>query len=426
MKFLDYIQGVRRGKDAHRVEHEAMNDPFLSEAIEGYDSVKGDHAKRIARMQAYVHSRTARPKTRSGAWKVAVAAVALIAFLSGYFALMNHQSSMAVAHEKEHSYINLYAPEEYIEQRRLELTAMIENDPSQDVSVKSVVPISNLDEVIKPVEVLELYVPKVYAELKKEEANESYSPVTESRKIFIAEGPSSIIAEAKITKPQDRKTTQKVETEKETVMPEKLKDVWATKETTEVTRSRSVEVNKQDAKGNNQRVMEMAVSEDPKKSTTKETQAASQIKVDSREARMLAEQAGFDNIEMVGENDLGGNALEMNEGESTKRTITRESVYRRKPSSLSSASRTVPEPLIGKKEYNKYLKENIIRPRDGECKDKKGKVIMQISVDKDGNPVNIYVIKALCKDLDKEAVRLVKNGPKWKYGTLRADVEVQF
>ena len=59
MKFLDYIQGVRRGKGAHRIEHEAMNDPFLSAAIEGYDSVAGNHAERIARMQASVLARTA-------------------------------------------------------------------------------------------------------------------------------------------------------------------------------------------------------------------------------------------------------------------------------------------------------------------------------------------------------------------------------
>lgn len=81
---------------------------------------------------------------------------------------------------------------------------------------------------------------------------------------------------------------------------------------------------------------------------------------------------------------------------------------------------------MGKKEYKKYLKDNMIRPQDGDCKDVKGKVVLQLSVDKDGNPTNIIVTKGLCKSLDREAVRLVKSGPKWKYGTLRANVEVQF
>ena len=213
-------------------------------------------------------------------------------------------------------------------------------------------------------------------------------------------------------------------------MPDKLRDAWTTKEVTEVTRSRAVEVNKANARGANQRVMGLAVADNPKETSTKETEATSTIRVDAHEARLLAEQAGFDQIEVVGADELDGNALELNEVETTKRTITRESVYRPKASSRSlvsgSTKRTKPEPLIGDKAYKAYLKENIIRPQDGECKNKKGKVIVQFSVDKNGNPVDVYVTKALCRDLDREAVRLVKNGPKWKYGTLRVDVEVQF
>lgn len=412
MKFLDYIQGVRRGKAAHHVENEAMGDPFLSEAIDGYDSVSGDHAKRIARMQAAVLVRTTRQEEKSGAWKVAIAAVVVIGFLSGYFALMNHRSSMALAHESEHSFINLYAPEDYIEQKRLELTAMIENDPSQDASVESIVPISNLDDVIKPLEVLPLYVPSVYANLKKVESPET-SFSKESKKIFMTEGASSILAEAKV--PQSPKEQY----------PDRLKDAWTSREVTEVTRSRSVEVN---AAGANSRVMGLA--ENPTQTTTKENGATSTLKVDSKEARLIAEQAGFDKIEVVSANDLDGNTLELDEVETTKRTVTRESVYRPKASTGSSASgstkRTLPEPLIGQKEYKKYLKEKMIRPQDGECQNKKGKVIVQFAVDNNGNPIDVYVTKGLCKSLDREAVRLVKEGPKWKYGTLRVDVEVQF
>lgn len=423
MKFLDYIQGVRRGKGAHRIEHEAMNDPFLSAAIEGYDSIEGNHAARIARMQASVLARTTPSDTRSGAWKVAVAAVAVIALISGYFALMNHESSMALAHETENSYINLYAPEVYIEQKRLELTAMMENDPSQEASIESVVPISNLDDVIKPVEVLPLYIPGTYAD-KKDELDESSSSPEDAKKIFIADASSSILAEAKV--PVTQTTTGKAQQ-----MPEKLKDAWSTKEVTEVTRSRIVEVNKSSAKGKNERVMGMSVAEDPTRSTIKETEATATPKVDSHEARLLAEQAGFDKIEIVGANDLDGNALELNDVETTTRRVSRESFYRPKANSNSLAAsgsnqRTQPEPVIGQKEYKKYLQDNMIRPQDEDCRNVKGKVVLQLSVDKDGNPTHILVIKGLCRSLDREAVRLVKNGPKWKYGTLRANVEVQF
>ena len=36
MKLLDYIRGLRKGKEAHRLEKESMKDPFLADAMDGY------------------------------------------------------------------------------------------------------------------------------------------------------------------------------------------------------------------------------------------------------------------------------------------------------------------------------------------------------------------------------------------------------
>ena len=43
-----------------------------------------------------------------------------------------------------------------------------------------------------------------------------------------------------------------------------------------------------------------------------------------------------------------------------------------------------------------------------------GVVEVSFEVDEMGNPVNIKVEKSLCDSCDKEAIRLVKDGPKWK------------
>lgn len=84
-----------------------------------------------------------------------------------------------------------------------------------------------------------------------------------------------------------------------------------------------------------------------------------------------------------------------------------------------------PQPVIGKRKYKKYLEENLIRPND-KCKDVKGEVILAFFVDKEGKPQNITVVHGLCESADKEAVRLVKEGPKWTFGNLPARVTVQF
>ncbi len=161
MKFLDYIRGFRRGKEARLIEHEAMSDPFLADAIDGYDSVNGNHADHIAQMQARISSRSV-SKKKSVAWRVTVAAAVFIAFLGGYFALMNHESAMLVAHEQDNSFINLYAPESYIEQKSLELTEKEEIGLVEEVRITAVVDITNLDEVIKPIDRIEIYLPKDY------------------------------------------------------------------------------------------------------------------------------------------------------------------------------------------------------------------------------------------------------------------------
>jgi len=54
MQFKDYIQGHRRGKEANRFEREALNDPFLQEALEGIDAVPGNHAEIIERLSKRV------------------------------------------------------------------------------------------------------------------------------------------------------------------------------------------------------------------------------------------------------------------------------------------------------------------------------------------------------------------------------------
>lgn len=47
MKLSDYIRGFRKGKEAHRLEKEAMRDPFLADALEGYSRVESGADEQI-------------------------------------------------------------------------------------------------------------------------------------------------------------------------------------------------------------------------------------------------------------------------------------------------------------------------------------------------------------------------------------------
>lgn len=85
-----------------------------------------------------------------------------------------------------------------------------------------------------------------------------------------------------------------------------------------------------------------------------------------------------------------------------------------------------PQPVDGKRKYQKYLKENLVRPTDETCAQVKGKVVLTFLVNRDGRPFHIKVKKSLCESSDKEAIRLVQEGPDWTYGNKQAEVTVKF
>ena len=87
---------------------------------------------------------------------------------------------------------------------------------------------------------------------------------------------------------------------------------------------------------------------------------------------------------------------------------------------------STPQPVDGKRKYQKYLKENLVRPTDETCAQVKGKVVLAFLVNRDGRPFHIKVKKSLCESSDKEAIRLVQEGPDWTYGNKQAEVTVKF
>jgi len=83
MQLKDYIQGNRRGKEANWLERDALNDPFLQGALDGFDSVAGDHVQIIEQLEKkYSHPVIARPskKRKLFYWAAAASILLLIGF----------------------------------------------------------------------------------------------------------------------------------------------------------------------------------------------------------------------------------------------------------------------------------------------------------------------------------------------------------
>jgi len=80
----------------------------------------------------------------------------------------------------------------------------------------------------------------------------------------------------------------------------------------------------------------------------------------------------------------------------------------------------MPEFPGGQQALFKYLSDNVKYPTMAQENGVQGRVICQFVVNKDGNIVDIEVVRSAGDaSLDKEAVRVIKSMPKWKPGKQR-------
>ena len=72
------------------------------------------------------------------------------------------------------------------------------------------------------------------------------------------------------------------------------------------------------------------------------------------------------------------------------------------------------EPINGTEDFDNYVAENFQLPVDEQWqKNTSGEVKLSFDVNEAGEAINIKVEKSLCTECDKEAIRILKEGPKW-------------
>ncbi|MFB9844641.1 energy transducer TonB [Mucilaginibacter ginsenosidivorans] len=71
----------------------------------------------------------------------------------------------------------------------------------------------------------------------------------------------------------------------------------------------------------------------------------------------------------------------------------------------------------GLKQFYKYLAKSIHYPTSAVKGKIHGKVYLNFTIEKDGNVDSVKVIRGVSKDIDMEAIRVLKSSPKWNPGT---------
>jgi hypothetical protein len=72
------------------------------------------------------------------------------------------------------------------------------------------------------------------------------------------------------------------------------------------------------------------------------------------------------------------------------------------------------EPIGGWEGYNNYALNNLKPPEGYDNKLQTGDVVLSFDINKEGEPTNIKVVESYCSSCEKEAKRILQEGPKWK------------
>ncbi len=402
MKLLDYIKGFRKGKDAHRIEREAMKDPFLSEALEGYDSVNGDHADRITRMQKQIVRKSQQKTNPWKYWSVA-AGILLCISLGSYWFLKDPKPDL-------YSYSSSEQKETPILDSTAVLSAQEEkSESSTDTKEK---------EPVLP---------------QKEKA-----PVSEKTEKAVQLPVQKIAEEKKIVSPENKVVQQEVEKQAVEVQALVQADEVSQPVLSLVDRLKSAD-SLSDLKIVQGKIVDAMTGEPlpgasivqkgtPLAAVT-DVDGIFKLRTDDKSKPMVVSFLGYTSKE-IRSDTTALQLIALNENKEALDEVVVIGYGQQKKSTMVgsvAALKTLTSiPVIGKKEYDEYLKNNISRPLDSICKDKKGTVVLEFSVDPDGNPVEINIKKGLCASSDQEAIRLLKEGSKWTPGGGKTELKVKF
>ena len=418
MKLLDYIRGLRKGKEAHRLEKESMQDPFLADAMDGYNQVEGNHEQRIEKLRMQVSAHSAKKKsTYAITWSIA--ACLIIGFgISSYFLFLKKSMTDEV-----------FIAEESVSTKLAEPAA----PPTPAIPATPTVPATPQKEI-------------ALATTKVKTDSTPISEITARQadkkdmiaKIQTTSQPQGApVAAVPMMEEVSEETAalQEVVATIDTFESESDKKMKLAKVATILPQNNMIKGRVTDGKGEPLIGASVTYKGTNIGTITNMNGEFSLVKKDDKK-RLTAEYIGYDPVEIRVDTSrtmliaMNENKQTLNEvvvvgygAKKNKKSTTLGSVVKVEE---QAEKEITPQPVIGKRSYQKYLKENLVRPTDDNCKDIKGEVVLSFFVNEEGKPQNITVIHGLCEFADKEAIRLVKEGPKWTSGKLPARVTVRF
>ena len=419
MKLLDYIRGLRKGKEAHRLEKESMQDPFLADAMDGYNQVEGNHEQRIEKLRMQVSAHSAKKKnTYAITWSIA--ACLIIGFgISSYFLFLKKSMTDEVFIAEESVSTKLAEP-------AAPLTPAIPATPTVPATPQKEIALATTKVKTDSTPVSEITARQAN---KKDMIAKIQATSQPQQGVPVATVP--VMEEVS----EETAALQEVVATMDTFESESDKKMKLAKVATILPQNNMIKGRVTNEKGEPLIGASVTYKGTNIGTITNMNGEFSLVKKDDKK-RLTAEYIGYDPVEIRVDTSrtmliaMNENKQALNEvvvvgygAKKNKKSTTLGSDAKVKE---QTEKEITPQPVIGKRNYQKYLKEHLVRPTDEKCAQVKGKVVLTFLVNKEGRPFYIKVKESLCESADKEAIRLIQEGPDWIYGNKLVEVTVKF
>ena len=418
MKLLDYIRGLRKGKEAHRLEKESMQDPFLADAMDGYNQVEGNHEQRIEKLRMQVSAHSAKKKsTYAITWSIA--ACLIIGFgISSYFLFLKKSMTDEVFIAEESVSIKLAEPAA---------------PPTPAIPATPTVPATPQKEIALATTKVKTDSTPI-SEITARQADKK-DMIAEIQTTSQPQGAPVAAVPMMEEVSEETAALQEVVATIDTFESESDKKMKLAKVATILPQNNMIKGRVTDEKGEPLIGASVTYKGTNIGTITNMNGEFSLVKKDDKK-RLTAEYIGYDPVEIRVDTSRTM-LIAMNENKQTLNEVVvvgYGAKKNKKSTTLGSDAKVkeqtekeiTPQPVIGKRSYQKYLKEHLVRPTDEKCAQVKGKVVLTFLINKEGRPFYIKVKESLCESADKEAIRLIQEGPDWIYGNKLVEVTVKF
>jgi TonB family protein len=404
-----YHKGLLSSKEMHELEKAALEDPFLADALEGYGSVSVDASADLEELQRRLERRASSSKVLAMSptknfkwWRVAAAIVILggIGFITFKLSTNKKENSIAALNEK----------------KQQQAPAEVNIDSNRVTTVDTTSTAKNGNAIVPNDTVNSVKRHTSKSSAKKNDTVQVTSGLTST-----ASSSSSDVGFNRQQK-ADSVNEKSIAGARSTAAPVTLKKAEARTVQPQAVLNEDQTVRSQSQWNSfTGRVVDASKNAIPFANITNTrdnvgtyADASGYFSLTSPDSilNVRVRSVGFENGQTRLKNNTYNQVMLQDDKTAPDKILTFQN-------SEVNQSRTAnvhleePEPVDGWTNYHRYMANNINVPEDLKM-GHEGQVQISFDVNDNGEPVNVKIDKSLCKKCDEEAVRLVKQGPKWR------------